>query len=160
MYRRWQRQLNRWAKLVKRIWIVRKLELLQDFIVLSLSITLFCAMLLQLGDMLFALVKTRNIQEVTSDTLFLLILVELFRLLVIYLQERRISVGVAVEVAMVSVLREVIVHGLLQISENKILAACLFLLVLGFLLRIRPWLTTSPENNSIKDNSNGEENRK
>jgi uncharacterized membrane protein (DUF373 family) len=41
----------------------------------------------------------------------LLILVELFRLLIIYLQEHRVSIGVAVEVSIVSVLREIIVKA-------------------------------------------------
>jgi uncharacterized membrane protein (DUF373 family) len=160
MYARWQSQFNHWKELMKRILIVHKLELLQDFIVLSLSIILFCAMLLELGDMLFALIETHNTQGITSDTLLVLILVELFRLLVIYLQERQISVGVAVEVAMVSVLREVIVRGLLEIPGNTILAACLFLLVLGFLLRISPWISVKSENASTKDHFNAVENLK
>jgi uncharacterized membrane protein (DUF373 family) len=41
-------------------------------------------------------------------------LVELFRLLIIYLQEQRVSIGVAMEIAIVSVLREVIVRGVLE----------------------------------------------
>jgi hypothetical protein len=77
---------------------------------------------------------------VTADILFLLILVELFRLLIIYLQEQRISIGVAVEVSIVSILREVIVRGVLEAPSNQILSACAFLLVLGLLLVIRVWL--------------------
>jgi uncharacterized membrane protein (DUF373 family) len=117
---------------------IRHLELLQDFIVVSLCIALFLSMLVELRDMYLSLLRTTNAQEVTSDTLILLILVELFRLLVIYLQRHRISVRVAVEVAIVSVLREVIVRGLLELPWSQILAACAFLLVLGVLLQIRP----------------------
>jgi uncharacterized membrane protein (DUF373 family) len=79
-------------------------------------------------------------QKVTSDILFVLILVELFRLLIIYLKEQRISVGVAVEVSIVSVLREVIIRGALEIPWQQILAVCAFLLVLGGLLLIRAWM--------------------
>lgn len=118
--------------------VIRYLELLQDFIVVSLCLALFLSMLVELRDMFLSLLRTTNAQEVTSDTLILLILVELFRLLVIYLQRHRISVRVAVEVAIVSVLREVIVRGLLELPWSQILAACAFLLVLGVLLQIRP----------------------
>jgi len=69
-----------------------------------------------------------------------LILVELFRLLIIYLQERRVSIGVAVEVSIVSVLREIIVKGILDIPWSQVLATCSFLLVLSVLLVVRVWL--------------------
>jgi uncharacterized membrane protein (DUF373 family) len=70
----------------------------------------------------------------------LLVLVELFRLLIIYLQEKRVSIGVAVEVCIVSVLREVIVRGVLETPWVQILSTGVFLLVLGVLLVVRVWL--------------------
>jgi uncharacterized membrane protein (DUF373 family) len=70
----------------------------------------------------------------------LLILVELFRLLIIYLQEHRVSIGVAVEVSIVSVLREVIVSGVLETPWVQILVTGSFLLVLAFLLLVRAWI--------------------
>jgi uncharacterized membrane protein (DUF373 family) len=81
-----------------------------------------------------------DFQPVTADILFLLILVELFRLLIIYLPEQRVSIGVAVEVLIVSILREVIVRGVLETPASQIWSACAFLLVLGGLLVIRVWL--------------------
>jgi uncharacterized membrane protein (DUF373 family) len=72
--------------------------------------------------------------------LFLLILVELFRLLIIYLQEHRVSIGVAVEVSIVSILREIIVHGILETPWTQVLSTCAFLIALGILLIIRVWL--------------------
>jgi uncharacterized membrane protein (DUF373 family) len=90
--------------------------------------------------MVFSLLPPLDFPQVTSDILFLLILVELFRLLIIYLQEQRISIGVAVEVSIVSVLREVIVRGVLETSWIQILAACAFLLVMATLLIVRVWL--------------------
>ncbi|MEX0270926.1 phosphate-starvation-inducible PsiE family protein [Leptolyngbyaceae cyanobacterium UHCC 1019] len=97
-------------------------------------------MVLQLRSMFLSLLPPLDFQEVTADILFLLILVELFRFLIIYLQEQRVSIGVAVEVAIVSVLREVIVRGVLEVPWNQVLSACAFLLVLGALLIIRVWL--------------------
>lgn len=118
--------------------VIHCLELLQDFIVVSLCIALFLSRLVELRDMFLSLLRTTNAQEITSDTLIVLILIELFRLLVIYLQRHRISVRGAVEVAIISVLREVIVRGLLELPWSQILAACAFLLALGVLLQVRP----------------------
>jgi uncharacterized membrane protein (DUF373 family) len=126
--------------LIDRTRIVRVLEAVQDLIVISLCIGLFCVMVLQLKDMFFSLLPPLNFHEVTADILFLLILVELFRLLIIYLQEHRVSIGVAVEVSIVSVLREVIVGGVLETSWVQILSTGAFLLTLAVLLVVRVWI--------------------
>ncbi|OKH19333.1 phosphate-starvation-inducible PsiE family protein [[Limnothrix rosea] IAM M-220] len=120
--------------------VVRVLESVQDLIVVSLCIGLFSFMVLQMRDMFLSMLPPVHFHTVTADILFLLILVELFRLLIIYLQEQRISIGVAVEVSIVSVLREVIVSGVLETDWTKILAACAFLIVLGMLLLVRVWI--------------------
>ena len=117
--------------------IVKALEMIQDIIVVSICIGLFGSMLVQLWMMFKAFLPPLDFSVVTSDILFLLILVELFRLLIIYLQEHEISIGVAVEVSIVSVLREVIVHGVLETNWSQILATCAFLGVLSVLLTIR-----------------------
>lgn len=120
--------------------MIRLLETVQDLIIVCLCIGLFSFMVLQLREMVLSLLPPLQFQIVTSDILFLLILVELFRLLIIYLQEHRVSIGVAVEVSIVSVLREIIVRGVLETPWIQVLAACIFLLVLGALLIIRVWL--------------------
>jgi uncharacterized membrane protein (DUF373 family) len=125
---------------LKRNQIVRVLETVQDLFVISLCIALFALMAIQLREMFFELLPPLDFPGVTSDILFLLILVELFRLLIIYLQEQRVSIGVAVEVSIVSVLREVIVRGVLETSWIQILAACAFLIVMAALLVVRVWL--------------------
>lgn len=120
--------------------IVRVLELVQDLIVISLCIGLFSFMVMQLREMFLSLLPPLNFPRVTADILFLLILVELFRLLIIYLKEHRVSIGVAVEVSIVSVLREIIVRGILETPWVQVMAACSFLIVLGGLLVIRAWI--------------------
>ncbi|MDA0674664.1 MAG: phosphate-starvation-inducible PsiE family protein [Cyanobacteria bacterium] len=120
--------------------VIRLLETVQDLIVVCLCVGLFSFMVLQLREMVLSLLPPLQFQPVTSDILFLLILVELFRLLIIYLQEHRVSIGVAVEVSIVSVLREIIVRGVLETPWVQVLVACVFLLVLGTLLVIRVWL--------------------
>ncbi len=120
--------------------VVYALEIVQDLIVISLCIGLFSFMVLQLREMFLSLLPPLDFQVVTADILFLLILVELFRLLIIYLQEQRVSIGVAVEVSIVSVLREIIVRGVLEAPSTQILSACALLIVLGALLVVRVWL--------------------
>ncbi len=128
---------NKW---LSRNRLVQCLETVQDLIIVSLCIGLFSVMAIQLRAMFYSLLPPLDFKAVTSDILFLLILVELFRLLIIYLQEQRVSIGVAVEVSIVSVLREVIVRGVLEAPWTQILSACAFLLVMGVLLIVRVWL--------------------
>lgn len=128
---------NSWLNLNR---VVNALELIQDAIVICLCLGLFSFMVLQLYSMVLSLLPPVQFQVVTADILSLLIWVELFRLLIIYLKEQRISIGVAVEVAIVSVLREFIVRGVLEIAATQVLATCAFLLVLGMLMVIRVWL--------------------
>jgi len=129
-----------WYSRILRGRIVRTLELVQDAIAISLCIGLFCVMVLQLKEIFLSLVTTLHFHDITADILFILILVELFRLLIIYLQEQRVSIGVSVEVTIVSVLREVIVKGLLEVEWKQILATCAFLIALAILLVVRVWL--------------------
>ncbi|MBF2008249.1 MAG: phosphate-starvation-inducible PsiE family protein [Chlorogloeopsis fritschii C42_A2020_084] len=137
MFKIWNNSLSQWKILVSREQIVHYLETVQDLIVILLCIGLFSIMLIRMGELFFSLMHPLQFQAITSDILFLLILVELFRLLIIYLQERRISVGVAVEVSIVSTLREVILRGVVEIPNTQLWAICGFLVVLGGLLLVR-----------------------
>ena len=132
--------LTPWYETLNRNLLIRSLETVQDLIVVSLCIGLFCVMLIQLRGIFLLMLPPVNFHAVTADILFLLILVELFRLLIIYLQEQRVSIGVAVEVSIVSVLREVIVRGVLEVPWSQMLAACAFLMVLAALLVVRVWM--------------------
>ena len=129
-----------WYKWLNSSRVIQILEFIQDLIIISLCIGLFSFMAIQLREMFVSLLPPLNFPRVTADILFLLILVELFRLLIIYLQERRVSIGVAVEVSIVSVLREIIVKGILETPWSQVLATCSFLLVLAVLLVVRVWL--------------------
>jgi len=129
--------------------LVSCLETVQDLIIISLCFGLFSVMVIQLRAMFISLLPPLDFRAVTSDILFLLILVELFRLLIIYLQEQRVSIGVAVEVSIVSVLREVIVRGVLEAHWSQILSACAFLLVMALLLVVRFWLPLTFEDEGV-----------
>ncbi|MBD2667321.1 hypothetical protein B6N60_02351 [Richelia sinica FACHB-800] len=131
-------EVNSWFK---RDRIVRNLEIFQDIIVISLCLGLFCVMLIRLIEMFASFLQPLDVRQITSDILFILILVELFRLLVDYLQERRISVGAAVEITIVSSLREVILRGVLEIPRDQIFGISLFLFILGIMLIAVPWMS-------------------
>ena len=128
-----------WYAKFNRSHIVRVLELVQDTIAISLCIGLFCVMVLQLKEIFLSL-GTLRFHEITADIMFILILVELFRLLIIYLQEQRVSIGVSVEVAIVSVLREVIVKGILEVQWEQVIATCAFLISMAILMVVRVWI--------------------
>jgi len=134
-----------WYKWLNSSGVIQTLEFIQDLIIISLCIGLFSFMAIQLREMFISLLPPLNFPHVTADILFLLILVELFRLLIIYLQEHRVSIGVAVEVSIVSILREIIVKGILETPWSQILATCSFLLVLAVLLLVRVWLPSTFE---------------
>ncbi len=124
---------DRW---LDRHWIVRNMEAFQDLIVIVLCLGLFVIMVMQLWSFFTTLEIPVDFKHVTAKILFILILVELFRLLMVYLQEHSIAVGVAVEVAIVSVLREVVVHGALEISWVQTAAIGGLLVILGGLLLV------------------------
>lgn len=113
----------------------RYLELVQDVIVLGLCAALFIAMAVKLFHLGKSLLSGTDFSAVIADILFILVLIELFRLLVIYLEKHRISVATMVEVGIVATLREVILTGAMQVDWRHMLVLCAFLLTLAVVLR-------------------------
>ncbi|BAB73451.1 phosphate-starvation-inducible PsiE family protein [Anabaena sp. FACHB-709] len=147
-------KLNSWFH---RDRIVSNLEFFQDIIVISLCMGLFCVMLIRLCDMFLSFLRPLDLREVTSDILFILILVELFRLLIDYLQSQKISVGAAAEITIVSALREVILRGVLEINRDQIIGISVFLLVLTGILMALPWISQFFEHVRLTDYESTEE---
>jgi uncharacterized membrane protein (DUF373 family) len=115
----------------------RTLETLQDvlatllmalLLVLSLQALWWLARLAVVG-----LVATT---ELLSEIVYVLILMELYRLMIYYLREHRISVALMVEVALVSILREVMLKGAYEFEWPRLLGLSLLLGVLGGLLAL------------------------
>jgi uncharacterized membrane protein (DUF373 family) len=130
--------------------LVKHLEIIQDLIVTFLSFCLFVVMLMRLEELVVSLMHPLQFQTITSEILFLLILIELFRILIIYLQERRFSVGVALEASIVSVLREVILRGILEIPADQVWAISGFLIVLGIMTLLRTIDSSLLSRNNLK----------
>jgi uncharacterized membrane protein (DUF373 family) len=111
------------------------LEFVQDIIVLGLCMALFIAMLIKLFHLSRSMLAGTDFSAVIADILFILVLIELFRLLVIYLEEHRVSVSTMVEVGIVATLREVLLKGAMQVDWRQMLVLCAFIMTLGVVLR-------------------------
>jgi len=59
--------------------------------------------------------------------------------LIFYLREHRVSVALALEIALVSVVREVILMGAQHFETSRVLGFSVLLLVLGALLASERW---------------------
>jgi len=113
----------------------RLLENIQDIIVIVICILLFALMTRILYGLFESFSGPLNFQYIASELIYILVLVELYRLLIIYLREHRIAVDIMIEVGIVSVIREIILHGILGIEPFTIFALSFFLLSLMLLLR-------------------------
>ncbi|HZF39157.1 MAG TPA: phosphate-starvation-inducible PsiE family protein [Blastocatellia bacterium] len=111
------------------------LELTLDFIVFGLCVMLFVGMGIKLFHLGQLMMRGVDFSLVLGDVLFMLVLVELIRLLLIYLEEHYISVSTMVEVGIVSTVREVILTGTLHIEWRQLLVICALIITLGILLR-------------------------
>ena len=115
----------------------RFLEPIQDVLVVLLAGCLFALMarnLYLLARDVFA--PALAFRAVVAEVLFVFVLIELTRLLILYLREHHVAVDVMVGVTVVSVLREVILIGIVELEPLRTAAIAVFLLALGLLLRI------------------------
>ena len=111
------------------------LELVQDLIVIGLCVGIFAAMVIKLLHLGRALLGGTDFSQVLADIMFILVLMELFRLLLIYLEEHRVSISTMVEVGIVAAIREALLMGALHVNWLQLLVLCAFILTLGLVLR-------------------------
>jgi uncharacterized membrane protein (DUF373 family) len=123
-------------------WAARRtLENLQDVIASLLIVLLFGLSLRVLWSLARSVVTgDATPSDLLSQIMFVLILTELYRLLIFYLREHRVSVALAVEVALVSTLREVMLRGAHEFDATRMMAVSLLLVVLGGLLAAERWM--------------------
>jgi uncharacterized membrane protein (DUF373 family) len=119
----------------------RTLENLQDVVASLLMLVLLVLSLQALWRLArMAVFEAAAPPQLLSEVVFVLILMELYRLLIFYIRELRISVALTVEVALVSTLREVMLKGALEFEWYRLVAISLLLLVLGGLLAMERWM--------------------
>ena len=87
-----------------------------------------------------ALIQAAPTNQELSEIMFVLILMEVYRLMIFYLREHRISVALTVEVVLVSTLREVMLKGAHEFESLRLLALSVLMVVLGGLLVMERWM--------------------
>ena len=90
----------------------RFIEPAQDVLVLGLGIALLGVMLRTLISLFWELtLPVLEFRAVISGVLFVLVMIEVLRLLIVYLQEHRVAVDFMVELGIVATLREIVLLG-------------------------------------------------
>jgi uncharacterized membrane protein (DUF373 family) len=119
----------------------RSLETLQDIVVILLMVLLLFISLQALWRLgRIAAFEAAPPTDLLSEILFVLILTELYRLLIFYLREHRVSVALAIEVALVGALRATTILGVHEFDLPRLAGLSLLLLVLGGLLAMERWM--------------------
>lgn len=98
------------------------LQNMQNLIVVAVCLLMFWIMLVQIYQTSLETMHTKNFRNIAGHLIYLFVLIELFRLMIYYLEEQRILLGSIIEVTIVSMLREVILEGVLTISWERVLA--------------------------------------
>jgi Protein of unknown function (DUF2495). len=87
-------------------------ELFEDIIIVLLTILLFILSINALYDIALALFSEKySFIELIPKFLYVFILTELFRLMIVYLTERRIDTSLIVKTTLIAVLREVVIKA-------------------------------------------------
>jgi uncharacterized membrane protein (DUF373 family) len=125
------------------------LEPAQDILVLAIGLALFGIMVHSLASLFLQIFKpTLNFREVMAEVLFMLVMVEVVRLVISDLKEHRVAVDFMVELGIVATLREIVLRGVTDLAWQQVCALTLFVLALGALLRfgdLRPIHTSELE---------------
>ncbi len=118
----------------------RTLETLQDVIATLLILLLFVLSLQALWRLARTAINgAAPMTELLSEIVFVLILFEVYRMMIYYLHQHRVSVTLMVEVALVSILRELMLKGAYEFEWPRLIALSLILGVLGGLLAMNRW---------------------
>lgn len=118
----------------------RMLEILQDVIATLLIVLLFIlSVQAQWRIARIAIEGGAPMPELLSEIVFVLILMEVYRMMIYYLRQHRVSVTLMVEVALVSLLRELMLKGAYEFEWPRLVALALIMGVLGGLLALNRW---------------------
>ncbi|WP_457641218.1 phosphate-starvation-inducible PsiE family protein [Persephonella sp.] len=88
------------------------LEFIEDVIVFFLIILLFVLSVYALHDIALSLMKEKvKVYDLIPKFIYIFILIELFRLTIVYLKERRIDTSLMIKTTLIAVLREIIIKA-------------------------------------------------
>ncbi len=116
----------------------RLLEIAQDVVVIGLMVMLLGIALVALVQLFRLAMEPHAPKVILGQVVYILILAELYRTLIFYLREHRVSVALIMEMAIVTTVNELILIGH-DGPPLRYLAIAALLLVLGGLLAIDRW---------------------
>ena len=111
----------------------RAMEILEDAVVVLLSITLLALALVFMWRVWGGLADL-DLQTALSNIIFVVITIELFRLLAHYLRFHRIDLNILVEVGVSAIIQKVILVGIDKFTMQQLVGISLVLLTLGAIL--------------------------
>lgn len=115
---------------------IRKyIEVVLDVILVGLVLVTFAAIMKTIYFLGSAIYRETNIPHVISEFLFIFILIEVMRILIIYIEHHHVSVDIMVELTIVAILREIIIKGAAELETVKMAGLSLLIAVLGLLLK-------------------------
>ena len=112
----------------------RLMELLQDAVVVLLNVTLLGMGFVFLYRVWAEIIAFGNLQEGLSNIIFVVITIELYRLLVYYLKYHRVDLNILVEVGVSAIIQKVILVGVDKYSMQQLVGISLILVSLGAIL--------------------------
>ncbi|MEJ5173255.1 MAG: phosphate-starvation-inducible PsiE family protein [Hydrogenothermaceae bacterium] len=128
-------------------------ELFEDFVIVILSILLFYLSLVALYDIGYAIYDSKaTFIELIPKFLYIFILVELFRLMIVYLTERRIDTSMVVKTTLIAILREVIIKAP-HLKFEDYLGVSVLIAVLGSMYYIPKVIFYSEKDFALKQRS-------
>ncbi|NPA54205.1 MAG: hypothetical protein GXO21_05995 [Aquificae bacterium] len=121
------------------------LEFLEDIIIFVLTILLFILSIFALFDIAASLFKEHiKFYDLIPKFLYIFILTELFRLMIVYLKERRVDTSLIVKTTLIAILREVIIKAP-HFGLSEYVGVSVLLAVLGLMYYIPKYIFVSEE---------------
>ncbi len=111
------------------------IEITTDLILVGLVLVTFFFIMKTIYLLGMDIYKETNIPYVISEFLFIFILIEVMRILIIYIEFHHVSVDIMVELTIVAILREIMLKGAIELETIKIAGLSLLIAVLGLLLK-------------------------
>jgi uncharacterized membrane protein (DUF373 family) len=111
------------------------IEITMDLILVGLMLVTFVFIIKTIYLLGLDIYSETDIPHVISEFLFIFILIELVRILVVYIEFHHVSVDIMVELSIVAILREIMLKGAVELETIKIAGISLLIAVLGLLLK-------------------------
>lgn len=111
------------------------IEIIMDMILVGLALVTFIFIMKTIYLLGLVIYKETHIPHVISEFLFIFILIEVMRILIIYIEFHHVSVDIMVELGIVAILREIMLKGAIELETIKVAGISLLIAVLGLLLK-------------------------